>query len=194
MRRRTTTLAMLAVLAISLGCPFGNNPGTPAPPVPPTQDVLDKETATFNQVNAERTSRSISALTLHSGLRDVARAHSQDMVNRNFFDHTNPNGQSPGDRVTAAGIGWTSVAENIAWNNYPDPVTTAVTGWMGSTGHRANILDNTFTHSAVGIADAGSGKYYFTQLFMVPSKSGAQGCEIWSIEGPHPAPLAIPEE
>ena len=88
-------------------------------------------------------------------------------MRRNFFDHEDPRGRKPADRVTSAGVSWTRVTENLAMNSgMDDPVASAVQGWMESPGHRANILDPAVTHTGVGIAEDEDGGYAFTQLFV----------------------------
>ncbi len=145
----------------------GTGPGTTAPP-----HVLAMEDTAFYLVNAERTTASLGTLYHDALLRDVARAHSLDMLARGFFAHTNPGGEDPFDRMRAAGVTFSRAAENIAWNQgFSDPAQTAVTGWMNSPGHRANILDGGFTHSGLGIADDGNGRYYFTQVFTTPTST-----------------------
>jgi hypothetical protein len=83
-------------------------------------------------------------------LIDVAVAHTQDMLDRNFFDHTNPSGESPGDRIRAAGYPWISWAENIAWGTSMD-----ADGFheilFRSAGHRKNILKENVREIGIGI-------------------------------------------
>jgi uncharacterized protein YkwD len=80
-------------------------------------------------------------LLWHDGTAEVARAHSADMVARDFFAHQNPDGESPFDRLREAGIEWSGGAgENIAWG-YPT-AAAVLAGWLGSPGHRAK-LENT---------------------------------------------------
>lgn len=167
-------LALVAFLVSATGCPFINNP-----PVVNTipQTILDMEMDTHVAINAERAAKSLGALTMDEGLRTVARAHSQDMIDRSFFDHTNPDGDNVGGRLTEAGITYAMAGENIAWNmGYADPVATAVEGWMNSPGHRANILRAEFTHTGIGIAVTADHTYYFTQVFTGPSKSSGSPC------------------
>lgn len=56
------------------------------------------------------------AVAMNSVLREAARRHSRDMLDRNFFAHQNPDGAGPGERVLDAGYTWTTVGENLAWN------------------------------------------------------------------------------
>ena len=95
-------------------------------------------------------------------LAETARAHSQDMIDRDFFDHTNPDGKSPFDRMRENGLSYSMAAENIAVG-YPSP-EAVVEGWMNSEGHRANILGGC-EELGVGLALGGSYGYYWTQCF-----------------------------
>jgi uncharacterized protein YkwD len=97
------------------------------------------------------------------------------MVAKSYFAHNSPDGKTPGDRLTAAGIGFSSWAENIRWVSAPrdnvanDIMYEANTGWMNSPGHRANILNPTMTQLGVGIyLNPGRTRYYATQVFIRP--------------------------
>ncbi|WP_131740651.1 CAP domain-containing protein [Actinomadura roseirufa] len=112
--------------------------------------------------NAERAKNGCAALTSQAGLQAAAQGHSDDMVARNFFSHTNPSGREPGARITAAGYRWSTYGENIAYGQKtPAEVMTA---WMNSSGHRANILNCRFKEIGVGVAFK-SGTPYWTQDF-----------------------------
>jgi hypothetical protein len=78
----------------------------------------------------------------------TARAHSFDMYNRNFFDHTNPDGKDPFQRMTAAGYAWDSAGENIAVGSSTVFHTAAyledslmIDSSIAGRGHRKNLLD-----------------------------------------------------
>ena len=132
----------------------------------PARDLREMESETEKAVNRIRVQHGLAALVSVPTLVNVARAHSADMVRRNYFDHVDPDGRHPSDRVTDAGVSWTKVSENLAMNaGMDDPVARAVQGWMESPGHRANILDSALTHTGVGIAEDGDGGYTFTQVF-----------------------------
>jgi uncharacterized protein YkwD len=88
------------------------------------------------------------------------------MAARNFFDHNNPDGKSPFDRMTAAGYRYRMAAENIA-AGYATP-QAVVDGWMNSPGHRANILNCGLTQIGVGYATGGSYRTYWTEDFATP--------------------------
>ncbi|MEV4427891.1 sigma-70 family RNA polymerase sigma factor [Streptomyces sp. NPDC049602] len=112
-------------------------------------------------VNSERAKAGCGPLAEHPLLTKAAQGHSDDMAARDFFDHTNPDGDGPGERITAAGYTWSAYGENIAKGQ-----TTAaqvMESWMNSPGHRANILNCDFKEIGVGIHTAGGP--YWTQAF-----------------------------
>ena len=125
-------------------------------------DVAAWEQEVFNLVNQIREENGLPPFVYNGTLAETARAHSQDMVDRNFFNHNNPDGQSPFDRMKANGIRYSMAAENIA-AGYPSP-EAVVEGWMNSEGHRANILGGC-KELGVGLALGGSYGYYWTQCF-----------------------------
>jgi uncharacterized protein YkwD len=119
-------------------------------------------------VNQERANNSLPALSWHAGCAQVAYDHSWDMDSRDFFSHTNPDGDSPFDRMTSAGVGYSTAGENIA-AGYPD-AASVMNGWMNSPGHRANILSSAFTEIGIGVCQGSNGQYgtYWTQVFRAP--------------------------
>ena len=130
----------------------------------PSTDFSSYQQQVLDLVNAERTKRGISALTLDSNLSNVATKKSQDMVNKNYFDHTSPTYGSPFDMMKQFGISYRTAGENIAkGQKTPQEVVTA---WMNSEGHRKNILNPNFTNLGVGIAKDSKGTTYWTQMFI----------------------------
>ena len=122
--------------------------------------------------NNFRRQNGLSALTANPLLNAAAQTQSQNMALQDYFDHTAPDGSTPGQRVTAAGYQWSRVAENIgAGYNTADAV---VQGWINSPGHRANMLDPNVTEIGVGYYfhpnDTGNENwnYYWTQEFGKP--------------------------
>ncbi len=107
-------------------------------------------------------------LTLEPHLHCAARAHAMDMAERDFFDHTNPDGEDPFARMAKAGYtDWASAAENIA-AGLSDPAAT-VQGWLDSDGHCANMLNPQFRDFGVGFYEgAGQYNFYWTQTFGAP--------------------------
>jgi len=117
--------------------------------------------------NAQRATNGCPALTVDSRLTRAAQAHSEDMRDRGYFEHDNPDGQSPFDRMKAAGYSFRLAAENIAAGQ-PTPAAV-VDAWMNSAGHRRNILNCGLTQIGVGVASGGSYRIYWTQDFGTPS-------------------------
>ncbi|MFF0431147.1 sigma-70 family RNA polymerase sigma factor [Streptomyces sp. NPDC004327] len=129
---------------------------TPAPPAPTSESGQ-----VIELVNAERAKAGCGPLTENALLTRAAQGHSDDMAARDFFDHTNPDGDGPGERVTAAGYRWSTYGENIAkGQRTPAEVMDA---WMNSPGHRANILNCSFKEIGIGLHPAGGP--YWTQVF-----------------------------
>ncbi|MGW6905081.1 sigma-70 family RNA polymerase sigma factor [Streptomyces sp. NPDC054940] len=113
-------------------------------------------------VNKERSAAGCGPLAEDTLLNKAALGHSEDMAARDFFDHTNPDGEDPGQRITAAGYRWSTYGENIAMGQQtPEAVMES---WMNSPGHRANILNCSFKDIGVGI-HKGSGGPWWTQAF-----------------------------
>lgn len=119
------------------------------------------EAQVIDIVNRERSAAGCGEVRHDEGLARVARAHSADMAQRNFFSHTNPDGLGPFDRARNAGV--EARAENIAAGQ--STPAAVMEGWMNSEGHRANILNCDLSRVGVGRATGGSYGTYWTQLF-----------------------------
>ncbi|HDR4240418.1 TPA: serine protease [Bacillus anthracis] len=145
-----------------------NNTQKPAEQKPAEQKPAEeaKSLSEFEQrvvelTNAERAKQGLPALKIDTELSKVARIKSEDMQKNNYFDHNSPIYGSPFDMMKKFGISYTSAGENIAQGQRtPEEVVQA---WMNSAGHRANILNNGFTHIGVGYVESGN---YWTQQFI----------------------------
>ncbi|UUN30327.1 sigma-70 family RNA polymerase sigma factor [Streptomyces sp. FIT100] len=113
-------------------------------------------------VNAERAEAGCGPVSANGKLATAATGHSADMAARDYFDHTSPDGEDPGDRITAAGYSWSTYGENIARGQQTP--ASVMESWMNSPGHRANILNCSFKELGVGIHDASGGPWW-TQAF-----------------------------
>ncbi len=129
----------------------------------PTQDatVQRYEQEVIRLVNEIRAENGLSALTYNWELSRVARYKSQDMKDNRYFSHTSPVYGSPFEMMRSFGISYRSAGENIA-RGYATP-RAVVNGWMNSSGHRANILNASFTQIGVGYVAEGN---YWTQMFI----------------------------
>jgi uncharacterized protein YkwD len=101
------------------------------------------------RINRHRVAMGCRPLIPDKRLAVVARRHSEDMVRRRFFDHTNPDGRDPFDRMRAAGIRYRSAAENIAQGRSRGRET--YDDWIESAGHRRNIENCEYTHFGIGL-------------------------------------------
>ncbi|MGW5636583.1 CAP domain-containing protein [Streptomyces sp. NPDC003832] len=136
-----------------------------APEAPSAPVTLSEEAAAAAQVlklvNEERAKAGCDAVAANSALAELAAAFSQDMADRDFFDHTDPDGLSPWDRAAKAGI--TNLGgENIARGQAD--AAAVMDAWMNSPGHRANILNCDFKTLGVGVK-LGTGGPWWTQNF-----------------------------
>jgi uncharacterized protein YkwD len=107
-------------------------------------------------LNQERADHGLKAFTESSTLDRAADDYAADMVKRRFFDHVSPGGGTMMDRIKAAGwapSGSWSAGENIAWGSGSLATPASIVdGWMRSAGHRANILNGSFSQIGIGIA------------------------------------------
>ena len=113
----------------------------------PDASVFEREI--FSLINQERAENGLPPLLWDAGAANVARAHSLDMVQKNYFSHINLEGRRPSDRMRAAGIAFTYIAENIARGFRTSE--TAVAAWMASPSHRAAILSEQPERMGVGV-------------------------------------------
>ncbi|CAM3812802.1 CAP domain-containing protein [Smaragdicoccus niigatensis] len=114
--------------------------------------------------NNERAKAGCGSLTTSSNLNVVAQGHASDMAINNYFSHNSQNGDTPFDRMRAAGAAGSGyMGENIAWGQTsPEQVVAA---WMASAGHRKNILNCNFKGIGIGYAVGADGKTYWVQDF-----------------------------
>jgi len=161
-------------------------------PLKPDLDISSLESEIHNLINNERQNNGLRALSLDSKLSEIARAHSRDMAQNGYFEHTNLRGQDPTDRANTKGYTCykdygsyytDGIAENIFQNNLYDSITyvnlvpfhdwssqteiaqSTVQGWMNSPGHKQNILTGTYDKEGIGIAISSDDKVYITQDF-----------------------------
>ena len=112
-------------------------------------------------VNAERAKVGLPALTVNTTLNKLATMKSQDMHDKNYFDHDSPTYGSAFDVMKANGVSYKLAGENIAkGQKTPEAVMNS---WMNSEGHKANILNSKFTQIGVGYVEDGN---YWTQMFI----------------------------
>ncbi|MDI3388416.1 CAP domain-containing protein [Streptomyces sp. B-S-A8] len=134
-------------------------PAKPSAPSPDSGQAAEAEVLSL--VNQERAQAGCSPVTADAALADLAGDFSEDMAERGFFDHTDPDGDTPWDRAEQAGV------TNLGGENIARGQTNAqsvMDSWMASPGHRANILNCEYRTLGVGAHFAPGGPWW-TQDF-----------------------------
>lgn len=132
-------------------------------PVVTAGSTATDEKRAFDLLNADRAANGLKALKFNSQLTALGERYAQDMINRNYFSHNSPEGQSPFDRMKAAGISYRYAGENLAINSN---VAAAEQAFMNSPGHRANILNTNYTEVGIGVRYDAKGSAHVVQEFI----------------------------
>ena len=122
----------------------------------------EAEKIIFNKINEERKSAGVAPVVYDVLIRNVARAHSRDMLANGYFSHTSLGGEVLFDRLINANVNFTVGAENIAIAPTAELIHI---GLMNSPKHKKNILDPGFTKVGVGVMNAGKYGLMVTQDF-----------------------------
>jgi len=121
------------------------------------------ELEVFNLINAQRTKNGLSALKIDSEVQNVARIKAQDMVNNNYFSHNSPTYGTPFQMLNSFKVSYKTAGENIAGNSSN---SAAVTAWMNSSGHKANILNGNFNYTGIGVVNGSKYGKIYVQMFI----------------------------
>lgn len=121
-------------------------------------DVEPFEKAIHDDINEMRTERDLSRLIWRVDLAYVARVHSRDMAQRDYFAHENPEGEYAWDRLDRYNVdSFVDIAENIYRTGGADTLTEddlmerPLEAWMESRPHRESLIDDSWTHEGVGV-------------------------------------------
>jgi uncharacterized protein YkwD len=159
--------------AASAQAPTASSPTSNAPAADTTCGLANFEADALRLVNAQRAAGATcgargsfapaAALTWNARLASAAYGHSRDMADNNYFSHDSLDGRSMVDRINATGYTWSTIGENIAAGF--TSVQGAVSGWMASEGHCANLMNPSFTEFGLACArnDASQYRLYWTQ-------------------------------
>jgi uncharacterized protein YkwD len=118
-----------------------------------------EESTLANLINSERSKAGVRTLVLNDNASAVARDWAKTMANQNRLYH-NPNLRR--DIENRVGRGWRMLGENVAYN---PSINDMHRRFMGSSGHRANILNRSYTHLGVGVV-AKNGQFWAAQVFI----------------------------
>lgn len=121
------------------------------------------ESLMIELINEARYSAGLNTLAYTPEWNEVGRAHSRDMIAKNYFAHENKEGLYARERMANAGISYQWYGENLAYGQYS--AIYAHEALMNSLGHRENILRPHFTHALVGVAFNANHSPYFTINF-----------------------------
>ena len=125
--------------------------------------ATSEEIELLKLINAERTKNGLSELKFDAELQRVAKIKAQDLVDNNYFSHNSPTYGSPFEMMKSFGITYKAAGENIAGN---PSLSGAVTAWMNSEGHKANILSNAYNYTGVGVVESPKYGKVMVQMFM----------------------------
>jgi uncharacterized protein YkwD len=112
-------------------------------------------------INETRREVAVPTLACDRDIVEVARAHSQDMCENDFFSHTGSDGRNPFERLRDGGVAFAVAAELIA---HLGPEESPVDRWLRSDRHRENLLNEAFGRVGVGVATCGE-TYIYTAVF-----------------------------
>lgn len=125
--------------------------------------LTSDELEVFNLINQQRANNGLPALKIDSEVQRVARIKAQDLVDNNYFAHNSPTYGTPFNMLKSFGITYNSAGENIAGNSSN---SAAVTAWMNSSGHRANILNSSYNYTGIGVVSSPKYGKIYVQMFI----------------------------
>jgi uncharacterized protein YkwD len=138
----------------------------PPPPSSPPPSAPSSAGLCMGEVNAERSAAGLAPLSSNGALNAAAAGHSADQANRGTMSHKGSDGSNAGQRIGAQGYSYSTWGENVAYG-YGD-CAAVMAGWMGSQGHRENILNGAFTEIGVASASGPNGTPYWTMVLAAP--------------------------
>ena len=139
----------------------GSNTNTGGQSVTTAMNSDEKEV--FDLINKQRTNNGLSALKEDAEVQKVARIKAQDMVSNNYFAHESPTYGTPFQMLKNFKISYKTAGENIAVNSSN---SSAVTAWMNSSGHKANILNSNFNYTGIGVVSSNKYGKIYVQMFI----------------------------
>lgn len=128
-----------------------------------TSTLSSDEKEVFDLINKQRINNGLSALKIDTEVQNVARVKAKDMVDNNYFSHNSPTYGSPFDMLKSFKVSYKTAGENIAGNSSN---SAAVTAWMNSSGHKANILNSAFNYTGIGVVKSSKYGKVYVQMFI----------------------------
>ena len=166
---RKSTPILLILLTLAAGACSESSPGTDtSAPSSPSTVNSEVALAIANLTNVERNRAGLAALAVNARLNMAAQLQADQLASMQILEHEVPNGPypTPPDRLAAAGYQWQAYGENLA-SGYRT-AAEAMNGWINSPGHRANIVNGSFTEIGTAYATDAAGRPYYVQVFGRP--------------------------
>lgn len=168
-RRQRLQAWVIMVSVIAVGAGFVVRFSSPVKPAAPPSLAPDQfgttEARILDLVNDARREAGRDPLGVSDKLLMAARVHSEDMAAHRYLAHEGDAGDAPADRLSAAGLDYEEVAENLFSYDGLDPralASQALTTWLASPEPRGNLLSPQFHIAAVAIARAVDGSFFVT--------------------------------
>lgn len=164
MHRRAVVVAAVGLTA---GCVDAVMPKSPQP--------REAERLAADGINDVRAEAGVERLPVAATLREAAREHARDMSERDFYDHVNPDGEAPEDRVACGAaenihrgeIGPLETQDEETWYTR-EPAEMAgylVRGWRLSEPHRQNMTQPDYRQLGVGIYVGSDNEFFASAMF-----------------------------
>jgi uncharacterized protein YkwD len=162
---RPVALALVCLAVLAAGCSSPTSP-TAVEDVGGVVSAAADEMASLT--NAERRQAGLPPFSISQPLMRAAQLHAEQMASLGQMAHVLPGARypEPQDRLAAVGYRWQAYAENVAYGQ--SSPAAVVTAWMGSPGHRANILNPGLTELGTAVATGSDRRPYYVQVFGNP--------------------------
>lgn len=128
-----------------------------------TNSLSNDEKEVFDLINKQRINNGLAVLKVDNEVQRVAKIKAQDMVNNNYFSHNSPTYGSPFEMLKSFKVSYKTAGENIAGNPSNNG---AVTAWMNSSGHKANILNSNYNYTGIGVVSSPKYGKIYVQMFI----------------------------
>jgi uncharacterized protein YkwD len=153
----------------------GGRPSQPTPPAPAGLNASAVSEELVERTNAARRAAGLPGLGRSVILMQAAQLQADQMVKAGRMEHELPGQPYPTLKARLAAVQYDvrAAAENIGEGQRS--AADALTMWMDSTKHRANILSRDYTEMGTGVAAARNGRLYFVAVFGRPARTSSVG-------------------
>lgn len=160
-RIKVFALALVTLLGAPGFIPLLNSAGSAG------EALMGLRQQLFQYVNLERRARRLPELNWDDALAQEAERHAGRLAQGRFLSHRDPLRGSISERLDSVGIPWRQCAENLYEGNDADPARDALQTWMGSSGHRRNLMNAQWSDTGVGVAQRSDGRILIVQEYIL---------------------------